>query len=42
MTHAVVAQLPALGFELDRDEAVVEAWLEGGPSTPPCGSLTST
>ena len=29
MTHAVVAQLPALGFELTRDDVV--AWLEGGP-----------
>jgi hypothetical protein len=26
LTHAVIAQLPALGFELDRDEIL--AWLE--------------
>ena len=30
MTHAVVAQLPALGFELTREDVV--AWLEGGPT----------
>jgi hypothetical protein len=30
MTHAVVAELPALGFELSRDDVV--AWLEGGPT----------
>ena len=30
MTHAVVAQLPALGFELTRDDVI--AWLEGGPT----------
>jgi hypothetical protein len=29
MTHAIVAQLPALGFELAREDIV--AWLEGGP-----------
>jgi hypothetical protein len=29
MTHAVIADLPALGFELSRDDVV--AWLEGGP-----------
>jgi hypothetical protein len=33
MTHAIIAQLPALGFELTRDE--VAAWLEdaGAPTT---------
>jgi hypothetical protein len=30
MTHAVIAELPALGFELARDDVV--AWLEGGPA----------
>ena len=30
MTHAVIADLPALGFELTRDDVV--AWLEGGPA----------
>ena len=30
MTHAVIAELPALGFELTRDDVV--AWLEGGPT----------
>jgi hypothetical protein len=29
MTHAVIADLPALGFELTREDVV--AWLEGGP-----------
>jgi hypothetical protein len=35
MTHAIVAQLPDLGFELDRDEVL--AWLaeEAGPVTSP-------
>jgi hypothetical protein len=33
MTHAIVAQLPALGFELTRDDVL--AWLEdAGASTP--------
>jgi Family of unknown function (DUF6166) len=33
MTHAIIARLPDLGFELDRDEVL--AWLESeaGPST---------
>jgi hypothetical protein len=30
MTHAVIAELPALGFELTSDDVV--AWLEGGPA----------
>jgi hypothetical protein len=30
MTHAVIAELPALGFELTREDVV--AWLEGGPT----------
>ena len=30
MTHAVIADLPALGFELTRDDVL--AWLEGGPA----------
>jgi hypothetical protein len=32
MTHAVIADLPALGFELSREDVV--AWLEGGPTPP--------
>jgi hypothetical protein len=30
MTHAVIAELPALGFEITREDVV--AWLEGGPT----------
>ena len=30
MTHAVIAELPALGFELAREDVI--AWLEGGPT----------
>jgi hypothetical protein len=30
MTHAVIAELPALGFEITREDVV--AWLDGGPT----------
>jgi hypothetical protein len=29
MTHAVIADLPALGFEIRREDVL--AWLAGGP-----------